>query len=170
MYFVSPPLWPWCIYASPNARTGRPCSELKNRNHRNNQTTEETYGTWRRSGQRARQWKHTELIGQRADDTYCRRVRRLLAKRNSHHHPIRAANKRRKGELHLERHGKPQKGYLRYWSRRRIWELGISAFVNRQPLERASEQVKCATELSVAKRFLSSYSTMPWQIRSRAGA
>ena len=26
VYFVSPLLWPWCIYASPNARTGRPCS------------------------------------------------------------------------------------------------------------------------------------------------
>jgi len=24
VYFVSPLLWPWCIYASPNARTGRP--------------------------------------------------------------------------------------------------------------------------------------------------
>ena len=23
--FFSPLLWPWCIYASPNARTGRPC-------------------------------------------------------------------------------------------------------------------------------------------------
>ena len=22
---ISPLLWPWCIYASPNARTGRPC-------------------------------------------------------------------------------------------------------------------------------------------------
>ena len=25
VYFVSPLLWPWCIYASHNARTGRPC-------------------------------------------------------------------------------------------------------------------------------------------------
>ena len=25
---ISPLLWPWCIYASPNARTGRPCSCL----------------------------------------------------------------------------------------------------------------------------------------------
>ena len=25
VYFVSPLLWPWCIYASPNAHTGRPC-------------------------------------------------------------------------------------------------------------------------------------------------
>jgi len=25
VYFVSSLLWPWCIYASPNARTGRPC-------------------------------------------------------------------------------------------------------------------------------------------------
>ena len=25
--FRVPLLWPWCIYASPNARTGRPCKE-----------------------------------------------------------------------------------------------------------------------------------------------
>ena len=29
VYFVSPLLWPWCIYASPNARTGRPCQQVK---------------------------------------------------------------------------------------------------------------------------------------------
>jgi len=28
MFFVSPPLWPWCIYASHNARTGRPWTEV----------------------------------------------------------------------------------------------------------------------------------------------
>ena len=28
VYFVSPLLWPWWIYASPNARTGRPCAKL----------------------------------------------------------------------------------------------------------------------------------------------
>jgi len=27
--FRFPLLWPWCIYASPNARTGRPCSSVK---------------------------------------------------------------------------------------------------------------------------------------------
>ena len=25
LYVYCPLLWPWCIYASPNARTGRPC-------------------------------------------------------------------------------------------------------------------------------------------------
>jgi len=30
LYVSFPPLlWPWCIYASPNARTGRPCIRLK---------------------------------------------------------------------------------------------------------------------------------------------
>ena len=28
MYFVFPLLWLWCIYASPNARTGRPCVHI----------------------------------------------------------------------------------------------------------------------------------------------
>ena len=27
VYFVSPLLWPWCIYASHNAITGRPCTQ-----------------------------------------------------------------------------------------------------------------------------------------------
>jgi len=27
--FRSPLLWPWCIYASPNARTGRPCHMIR---------------------------------------------------------------------------------------------------------------------------------------------
>ena len=28
VYFVSPPLWLWCLYASPNARTGRLWNQL----------------------------------------------------------------------------------------------------------------------------------------------
>ena len=37
VHFVSLLLWPWCIYASPNARTGRPCNcdscDGQNRNY-----------------------------------------------------------------------------------------------------------------------------------------
>jgi len=29
VYFVAPLIWPWCIYASPNARTGRPWEPLQ---------------------------------------------------------------------------------------------------------------------------------------------
>ena len=33
VYFVSPLLWPWCIYASPNARTGRIWFQAYNSKH-----------------------------------------------------------------------------------------------------------------------------------------